>query len=629
MKISKKNKMMNDKQELQCRSRRHLLLLHCFSLLATVVLVHLYLQWTQNGLDPGLVVNFAFAWHTEKFLISTGVLLTLGLWLWALLGNIRWTNALLLLAGGILGMATYEKMLQRNEPVYPSDLKMLTEVPFLLEMLNARTLAALSLTLALFLAFAFFSVRQQKSQKAVKLGWRARVLLLVSTSVALAYAGQFQQEGNLLKQAYDRTAYWIPYSQQMNYYNTGFVAGFLYNLSAAPMEMPDGYSEKKIDELKATYQRLADEINAERTAALPETNVIYIMNESFADPLELEGLDLLRDPIPFTRGVMETSYSGEMLSQGYGGGTANIEFEALTGFSMEPFAANITTPYTQFLSSQEAFPSVVSRLEAAGFRTTAIHPYNTTMYKRRENYQALGFDTFLYEDTMANTDKLDTNPYISDAAAYAEIEAVLKASAEKDFIHLVTMQNHTPYQNKYTITPSAAETGVASQTIRNYLQDLQYSDQALERFFTDLKEWGEPTVVVFWGDHWPSVFGEDLYALNTVQNMHETPMFIYSNTAEAQKDLGITSPVYFLPEVLELSGSKVTAFEALLMTLQEQVPAFEKALYRNGDTGEYVSSREELSEQARSLLADYDLIQYDTTAGNRYAAANGFFRLDD
>ncbi|WP_086943695.1 LTA synthase family protein [Trichococcus pasteurii] len=627
MKISKQFKMM--KEKLQCKSRGHILLLHFFSLLATVFVVHLFLQWTQNDLDAGLVVNFVFAWHTEKFLISTGVLLTLGLWLWALVGNIRWANALLLLSGGILGMATYEKMLQRNEPVYPSDLKMLTEATFLLEMLNGRTLAAISLVFILFLAFVLFSLRQSKSKETVKLGWKARVLVLFVTSIALGYAGQFQKEGNLLKKAYDRTAYWIPYSQQMNYYNTGFVAGFLYNLSAAPMELPTDYSQEKIDELKATYQQFADEINAERTAAMPETNVIYIMNESFADPLELEGLDLQSDPIPFTRALMDTSYSGELLSQGYGGGTANIEFEALTGFSMEPFAANITTPYTQFLSSQDDFPSVVSRLEEAGFRTTAIHPYNTTMYKRLENYEALGFDTFLYEDTMTHTDKLDTNPYISDAAAYAEITAILKASDEKDFIHLVTMQNHTPYQNKYTVTPSAAETGIASQTIRNYLQDLQYSDQALAELLAALQEWSEPTIVVFWGDHWPSVFGEDLYALNTIQNMHETPMFIYSNMAEVQKDLGVTSPIYFFPEVLELSGSRVTAFEALLMALQEQVPAFEKTLYVNGDTGEYVSSREGLSEQAKSLLADYDLIQYDTTTGNRYAESNGFFQMDD
>ncbi|MPM78481.1 hypothetical protein SDC9_125492 [bioreactor metagenome] len=106
-------------------------------------------------------------------------------------------------------------------------------------------------------------------------------------------------------------------------------------------------------------------------------------------------------------------------------------------------------------------------------------------------------------------------------------------------------------------------------------------------------------------------------------------MFIYSNMAEVQKDLGVTSPIYFFPEVLELSGSRITAFEALLMALQEQVPAFEKTLYVNGDTGEYVSSREGLSEQAKSLLADYDLIQYDTTTGNRYAESNGFFRMDD
>jgi len=629
VKISKKFKMMQENQELQCKSRGRRLLLHFFSLLATVLAVHLYLQWTQNDLDAGLVVNFAFAWHTEKFLISTGVLLTLGLWLWALLGNIRWANALLLLAGGMLGLATYEKMLQRNEPVYPSDLKMLTEAAFLLEMLNRRTLAVISVAFILFLAFVVFSLRHAKSKEILKLGWKARVLLFGATSIALSYAGQFQAEGNLLKKAYDRTAYWIPYSQQMNYYNTGFVAGFLYNLSAAPMEMPADYSEGKIAELKTTYQQLADEINAERAAAVPETNVIYIMNESFADPLELEGLDLQSDPIPFTRALMDTSYSGELLSQGYGGGTANIEFEALTGLSMEPFAANITTPYTQFLSSQDGFPSVVSRLEEAGFRTTAIHPYNTTMYKRLENYETLGFDSFLYEDTMANTDRLDTNPYISDAAAYAEVMATLKASEEKDFVHLVTMQNHTPYQNKYTVTPSAAETGIASQTIRNYLQDLQYSDQALAELLAALQQWDEPTVVVFWGDHWPSVFGEDLYALNTIQNMHETPMFIYSNTDGVRKDLRVTSPIYFFPEVLELSGSRVTAFEALLMALQKQVPAFEKTLYVSGDTGEYVSSREGLSEQARSLLADYDLIQFDTTTGNRYAESNGFFRMNE
>ena len=180
-----------------------------------------------------------------------------------------------------------------------------------------------------------------------------------------------------------------------------------------------------------------------------------------------------------------------------------------------------------------------------------------------------------------------------------------------------------------TAIPSAAETGIASQSIRNYLQDLQYSDQALAKLLATLQEWDEPTIVVFWGDHWPSVFGEELYALNTLQNMHETPLFIYSNTQEVHKDLGVTSPNYFLPEVLELSSSRVTAFEALLMALQEQVPAFEKALYVNGNTGEYVSSREGLSEQARSLLADYDLIQYDTTTGNRYAEANGFYRIAD
>ena len=224
---------------------------------------------------------------------------------------------------------------------------------------------------------------------------------------------------------------------------------------------------------------------------------------------------------------------------------------------------------------------------------------------------------------MTNTESWIPIPYISDAAAYAEIVAILKASEEKDFIHLVTMQNHTPYQDKYTVTPSVAETGIVSQTIRNYLQDLQYSDQ-LWRICWQLCRSGMSRLSSCFGGIIGRVFSRG--SLCAEYDPKYASRRLCSSTATRKKPIRIwASPVHlFLPEVLELSGSRVTAFEALLMALQEQVPAFEKTLYVNGDTGEYVSSREGLSDQARSLLADYDLIQYDTTTGNRYAESNGF-----
>lgn len=610
------------------KGRGKMILFQFLSLLATVLVVHLYLQWCQNGLDSALVIQFVFAWHTEKFLLSTGILLVSGLWLWALFGNVRLANAILLFAGGVMGFATYEKMEQRNEPVYPSDFGMLTEVRFLLDMLNGRVIILLSAALLIFVGILIYIIRKNKLRETKNLRWKTRMVLFAFTSLALANIGQFQQQGNLLKKAYDRTAYWIPYSQQMNYYNNGFVAGFIYNFSATPMDIPEGYSDMALNGLYQKYRALADEINVDRTQEQPEANIIYIMNESFADPLELDGIDLKLDPIPFTRSLRESSYNGEMLSQGYGGGTANIEFEALTGFSMEPFAANITTPYTQFLPSHDSFPSVVSRLAEDGYQSTAIHPFNTTMYKRKENYQILGFDAFYYENTMSNIGKIDTNQFVSDQAAYTEVVQTMENSDGKDFIHLVTMQNHTPYMDKYAAPYSYEETGVSDGAIRNYLQDLTYSDQALAELVLKLQEWDEPTVVVFWGDHLPNVFGDTIFSANTVQNMHETPILIFNNFNVEQKDLGIISPIYFFSEVLEMTQTQVTPFEALLQELQKEIPAFEKTMYVKGENGEYVSSRSDLSDEAKAILLDYDMIQYDITAGESITLENGFFKRE-
>ena len=127
-----------------------------------------------------------------------------------------------------------------------------------------------------------------------------------------------------------------------------------------------------------------------------------------------------------------------MLSQNYGGGTANIEFEALTGFSMEPLNAQMTTPYTLLVPKLEKLPSLVSLLKDSGYETTAIHPYDTSMYKRKDVYQVLGFDQFLDQDTMTHRDKLENNPYISDESAYEEVLDQLDSDTPQ-FLHLVTM----------------------------------------------------------------------------------------------------------------------------------------------------------------------------------------------
>lgn len=592
------------------------------SLILSTFVSQLLLQWFQNKLNFGLVINFVFLWHTEKFIISWGILMVVALWLWTLFNNVKVVNALMIGSSTVVGFLTYEKMVQREEPLYPADFKMALEVDFLLKMVSPLTIFIILASLVL----VALLVIQLIKNHSIKLSTPTRVVLFVITSLGLFYTGQFQEPGNLIKHAYDRTAKWIPYSQRMNYYNTGFVAGFLYNLPSDPMVKPNDLDEKELTALFTKYQAVANEINANRENKQIESNVIYIMNESFVDPLVLNRADASFDPIPFTRKLAEQVRSGTMLSQGYGGGTANIEFEALTGFSMEPFAVNISTPFTQFLPKMSHFPSIVSRMKAAGHSTFATHPFNTSMYKRRDNYQILGFEQFYYDETMTYHNKVDNNPYISDASAYQEILRHMKKSDGYDFSHLVTMQNHTPFKGKYSNTPSFQETGFVNKEINQYHRDLMESDRALEKFLIAIEAWQEPVTVVFWGDHWPNVFGEAIKRENG-DLLSRTPALIFGNHELSESKWDIVSPIYFMPELWEALDTKVTPFEALLMTMRVELPAFEKGMYYLSD-GSFVQTREELPRNVQAILKEYDWVMYDTTTGSHQLEDSGFFEVE-
>lgn len=132
------------------------------------------------------------------------------------------------------------------------------------------------------------------------------------------------------------------------------------------------------------------------------------------------------------------------------------------------------------------------------------------------------------------------------------------------------MQNHAPYVNKYAAVPSYEESGIKMRR-SVIIWIFIYSDEAFELLMTQLADFEEPTVVVFWGDHQSSVFGESVYEENEVQNMHETPLRILSNFDSSYKDLGTISPIYFYTEVLEMTQTKLTPYDALLETLQSGI----------------------------------------------------------
>lgn len=588
-----------------------------------IVLSNLYLQWCQNNFSVDLALKFAFSWHTEKFFLSCLVLFTLFLFLVSLLGSFLFGTGLYLVGIGILGYADYLKMSYRQEPIYPDDLKMITEFGLLKDMTDSVLFYLLLGLVAFVVTGGIWSI--YRSFKKTRKFQAIRIVTLITTILSLIYISNFNNPNNLLRKAYNKTALWIPYSQKMNYYNTGFIGGFLYNLNIDPMEEPEGYSEAKITEITTQYQKLADEKN--KMALAEQPNIIYVMSESFSDPSRLNGVEVTGAPLADYYSIANQTYSGNMLSQNYGGGTANIEFEALTGFSMALFNAQLTTPYTMMVPKMKQLPSIVSTLRAQDYRTTAIHPYNTSMYKRKDVYNILGFDDFISENTMSYTDTIEDNPYISDQSAYKEVIDLLKKEESPQFIHLVTMQTHMPYVGKYTdleySVKTADDSGVSS--LKNYLQDISYSSQALKKFTEELKKVPRRTLVVFWGDHLPGIYSKEIQEKNDKQTLHETQFLMFDNQrnlAKSQAQNVVTSPFYFTAKLMELADQTTTGFYQLLLSLEQELPAFERGLYYQA--GQWYKELQ-LNKKQEELYKAYEMIQYDILSGKQYSLKNQFF----
>ncbi|MGG5304832.1 arylsulfatase [Enterococcus pernyi] len=588
-----------------------------------ILISNLYLQWCQNNLSVDLALKFAFSWHTEKFLLACFVLLTVFLFMVAFAGSYLFGLLFYLVSIGILGFANYLKMSYRQEPIYPDDLKMITEFNLLKDMTGTPIFIGLMLLAILaFGGVVWAIVRSFKKDRTFQI---YRILTLVMTVAMMGYFSNFNNPNNLLRKAYNQTALWIPYSQKMNYYNTGFIGGFLYNLKVEPMERPEGYSKEKINEITKKYQATADEKN--QTASDEQPNIIYVMSESFSDPSHLNGVTVTGDPLADYREVANQTYSGRMLSQNYGGGTANIEFEALTGLSMALFNGQMTTPYTMLVPKLDQLPSLVSTLNAQNYRTTAIHPYNTSMYKREDVYQTLGFDSFISEGNMTYTDTIDNNPYISDESAYKEILDLLKDEETPQFVHLVTMQTHMPYAGKYSQLDFSATTedDTGTDTLNNYLQDIAYSSQALKAFTEALKDTPRRTLVVFWGDHLPGIYSDEIKNKNEKQALHQTEFLMFDTAGELEKretNDAVTSPFYFAANLLEQTNQKTTGFYQLLLEMESAIPAFERELYfQNGQWGKEA----QLNQAQEEVYEAYHLIQYDLVSGEQYSLDAGFY----
>jgi phosphoglycerol transferase MdoB-like AlkP superfamily enzyme len=296
-----------------------------------------------------------------------------------------------------------------------------------------------------------------------------------------------------------------------------------------------------------------------------------------------------------------------------------MEFEVLTGMSLSQFNSAMDTPYQMLVPNYRHFPSAVELFNQLGHTTLAIHPYEPTMYQRDHVYPILGFSDFIARPEMDHHGRPENNQFISDQAAFRQTMDAINEHDESVFVNLVTMQNHTPFTGKYA-DPIEVE-GLSrrdAQMVGQYARGISVSDRAIGRFIRALERSDEKTVVLLYGDHLPAGMPETLFEQNSDRTMHETPFFLYSNFGKPEaEELPTTSPAFFLPRVFDLAGAPLPPYFALLRELEGHVSALEHG--RLISSGGYEVSPETLSPEAREVLRDYRLVQYDLSVGRRYA----------
>ena len=182
--------------------------------------------------------------------------------------------------------------------------------------------------------------------------------------------------------------------------NNGPVVNFLRLAHTKTMDKPNGYSQEAMEKISRKYTEQAKQLNQTRTENMTDNTVIMVLSETFSDPTRVPGVSFSEDPMPNIRHVKAQTTSGLMLSPGYGGGTANIEYQALSGLSMANYSSTLSIAYQQLVPSLKWAPTLNQAWDKANGKGSSIafHAYNRNMYFRDLNYKKFGFSKFYATD---------------------------------------------------------------------------------------------------------------------------------------------------------------------------------------------------------------------------------------
>lgn len=499
----------------------------------------------------------------------------------------------------ILGITNGVILANRVTPFNFTDLKMLKDV-FALKNNYFSTLQMVLLFAALALLgvfLLFFAVKGPRFQG--KLQRFPSIICIIAAFVLLPTATSAAVSANVLSDYYGNLA--------QGYEEYGFIYSFSSSVVERGMKHPNNYSEKAVASIRKKVEK-----NVKGTALKQEDmpNIICVQLESFVDPSEFTFLKTSKDACPNFRYLKENFSSGYLTVPVIGAGTANTEFEVLTGMSIEYFGLG-EYPYKTVMKTRSC-ESIASDLSALGYRTHAVHNNGGNFYGRAEVFSQLGFDTFISEELMDATDYNEMGTWAKDAILSGEIEKCLDSGDGSDFVYTITVQSHGSYLEQKIfenpeITVSGGQTAAENNQWEYYVNEICEVDRFIGNLIDRLSKRDENTIVVFFGDHLPTMGLEESDV--ACGNLYCTEYVTWNNFGMEKEDADLTT--YQL--MAKLTGS-IGIHEGTIFSWHQYADAANLIPEKSTFSGGSLLSPDTGSLYKRNL----ELLQYDLLYGERY-----------
>lgn len=368
------------------------------------------------------------------------------------------------------------------------------------------------------------------------------------------------------------------------YEDYGFPYCFSASLFNTGINQPNGYSKAKLDLISRKGK-----LTSAKKENKSKPNIVVVQLESFFDPREVEFFETSENPIPNLSKMFEEYSSGYFKVPSVGAGTANSEFEVLTGMSMRYFGPG-EYPYKTYVKEKQC-ESAASALKNLGYGTHALHNNGGNFYSRAKVFNNMGFDSYTSKEFM-NILQLTENGWAKDDILVDQILEAMDSDEERDFVFCISVQGHGEYPEEQILEdPHIKLSGIEDTAEKNkweyYVNQVYEMDAFAGRLVEEMEKRGEPTVVVFYGDHLPTL-GLEVNDLKS-RYLYNTNYVIWDNMGLEKKDRNI--PAY-----------------------QIMSDVFDRVGIHSGTIFNYHQTRR----KTKNYLSDLELLQYDMLYGKQY-----------